>query len=192
MQPPITNVHCHIFTDRHTPDDFLATRLKNRSVAIRIKNAVRNSPIATGTIGFFSFFSNVLKGVETELNVRGLTRMLQVATLTKQADILREEQKSNEFLKSETVRYVPLSLNMDYQTDYRNVYMAKYDEQVRELAEVKASEPNTILPFFSLDPRVGTTPDEVFEEFMKKWDITQLKNQDGTSRSEERRVGKEC
>ena len=184
MQPPITNVHCHIFTDRHTPDDFLATRLKNLSVAIRIKNAVRNSPIATGTIGFFNFFSNVLKGVETELNVRGLTRMLQVATLTKQADILREEQKSNKFFQGETVRYVPLSLNMDYQTDYLSVYMAKYEVQVQELAGVKASAPNTILPFFSLDPRVGTTPDEVFEEFMKKWDITQLKNQDGTSRTD--------
>ena len=86
MKPPITNVHCHIFTDRHTPDDFLATRWKNRSLAIRVKNAIRNSPIATGTIAFASFVANLLKGGETDGNGQGLTRMLQVATLTKQAE----------------------------------------------------------------------------------------------------------
>lgn len=128
------NCHIHTFKEQDIPRRYLPLGL------VRI---LASAP------GFhvIGFFLNLLNPLTSNDQFRRYRKIVEIGRYKSQKDIFEECQK---FYPTDS-RFVVASMDMNYM-DAGRVPRA-YKEQLKELAELKKTFPETVLPFVHIDPR---------------------------------------
>ncbi|MEM9556313.1 MAG: amidohydrolase family protein [Acidobacteriota bacterium] len=136
----ITNCHCHIFTVRHVPADFLPFGLmrfvgegdSNRFIALLLRSV---NPFDGG-----DRFSRAASFA------RAGNRASQREVFERMASAYEDEDEGDG-----PARFVVLPMDMDFMTE--GSPRAPYLEQLAELRALRRELPATLLPFVAADPR---------------------------------------
>lgn len=141
------NTHIHVFNGQCAPKDFLQVGIS----------------LGDGLSSFLKWLiqTRPLTWVIVKLGYLIPTKMLQflkIGVMTSQGEVLLFLLKDYTQSQYSDMKFVPLTLDMDYMTDPKNKPNQDFKSQIYEMTQLKKTYPNRIFPFYSIDPR---NPDSV-------------------------------
>lgn len=156
MSPPIYNCHIHVFTAEHS--------LPNRFLLPKLVQAVRIPWLRK----FLLFMVGRLILRMGKDSVYLTNRFLARGALESQAKIFEHIQKQY----PEGTRFIALPMDLEFSGV--GMPMLPYEEQIRELAELRDKHKDALIPFCAVDPRRPHVVDE-FMRWHKEYKVRGVK-----------------
>jgi predicted TIM-barrel fold metal-dependent hydrolase len=152
MQPPLTNIHTHVFNTECAPDRFL------RILPVKFvrNNATGLKKFIDGTIGrslikgLSKIYSIIDKNKQTEIDK--MVSFLEVGTGISQYEVFAKAFKTGRLYDS-SVRIIGLTLNMDHMDSQSSSKQKNFVTQLQEVRDIKRYHPANFFPFLCIDPR---------------------------------------
>lgn len=136
------NTHIHVFNGQCAPKDFLQVGLSvGDGISTFAKWLIQTKPVSW---------------VIVKLGYLIPTKMLQflkIGVMASQEEVLQYVLDNYKQSHYADVKFIPLTLDMDYMTDSKNRPNQDYKSQIYEMTQLKKTYPNSIFPFYSMDPR---------------------------------------
>jgi len=145
------NAHTHIFDSQCAPKDFLKVGLNIGDNTAALLEGFLQNKIGQGVV-------NALYGASSRIGkhnnlISRYTEFLKIGTMATQKDIFEfnEQTYDSNFLAG--IKFVVLTLDMDYMSDSKNKPVADFESQIDEVKRLKQYYPDRVFPFLGVDPR---------------------------------------
>ena len=136
------NVHLHIFTGKCAPKDFLQVGLNwGDGMSTALKWLFLTKPV--------SWIITQAAGAIPKKKLQ----FLKIGVMATQAEVFKEILEAYRKSHYTDMRFVALTIDMDYMTDSKNKPSQDFNSQVLEVYKLKKVYANELFPFYGIDPR---------------------------------------
>lgn len=136
------NAHIHVFNGNCAPKDFLQVGVKlGDGMAAFVKGVVSKPPFNRWIHKLAS--SRLKKKIE----------FIDIGVMSSQREIFQNILSKYDGSEFTQMRFIALTIDMDYMTDEKNKPYQNFLAQISEVVELKKHYPDRIFPFLGIDPR---------------------------------------
>ncbi|MDR6966131.1 putative TIM-barrel fold metal-dependent hydrolase [Flavobacterium arsenatis] len=136
------NTHVHIFNGQCAPKDFLQVGVAlGDGISSFLKWLFQTKPVAWIIVKMGYLIPNKM------------LQFLKIGVMASQEQVLEYLLDGYKRTQYSDMKFIPLTLDMDYMTDTKNKPNQDFKSQIHEMVQLKKTYPDKIFPFYGIDPR---------------------------------------
>lgn len=150
----IYNIHSHIFTGKCAPKDFLQVAAKlGDGASTFLKWLILTRPVSW----LITKLGNLIP--------KRILQFLKIGVMASQEEVFLDLKGAYDNSEYSGIKIVALTIDMDYMSDPDKKPEKDFNSQIQDIYKLKKTYPNTLFPFYGIDPR---NPDTKNLENLKK------------------------